>query len=181
MYDGLATLNERILCSETTPTVSLQLVPIYTLPVTNSGTAIRSYGATTLPPRGARVLEVTPTAPTTQAGSLDPEGLVLNGEGTLYVADTGNNKESVLSARLIPKPDPNPGLAPGLTTSLLLDARFSFCLRRGPGLQPIPTATATSAAFNSPRGEAIIGDTLDVLDADALRAVDLTSGTSRRS
>ncbi len=145
----------------------------YLYAVTNSGTAIRSYGATTL-------VAGSPGSGGYADGSYysgwvsDPEALVSNGEGTLYVADTGNNRIRAIS-EADPQPDPNPGLAPGLTTSLLLD-EGSLSVFAGSGAAANTDGNGTSAAFNSPRGEAIIGDTLYVLDADALRAVDLTSG-----
>ena len=46
----------------------------------------------------------------------------------------------------------------------------------GSGTAANTDGTGTSAAFNSPRGEAIIGNTLYVLDADAIRAVNMTTG-----
>ena len=63
--------------------------------MTDSGTAIRRYDATT----GAMTL-VAGTASTTgyldgsyySAWISDPQAVVSDGEGTLYVADTGNNR-----------------------------------------------------------------------------------------
>ena len=46
----------------------------------------------------------------------------------------------------------------------------------GSGTATNTDGTGTSAAFNAPSGEAIIGNTLYVLDADAIRAVSLTTG-----
>ena len=74
-----------------------------------------------------------------------------------------------------PQPDPNPGLPSGLTTTLAI-AQGQVSTFAGSGTATNTDGTGTSAAFKAPSGEAIIGNTLYVLDADAIRAVDLTTG-----
>ncbi len=149
----------------------------YLYAVTDSGTAIRRYDATT----GAMTL-VAGTPGTTgyadgsyySAWFSSPGALVSDGEGRLYVADTNNNRLRTIT-QASPQPDPNPGLAPGLTTTLSLN-QGTVSTFAGSGTATNADGTGTSAGFNSPRGEAIIGNTLYVLDADAIRAVSTSNG-----
>jgi RHS repeat-associated protein len=148
----------------------------YLYAVTNSGTAISRYDATTgtmSPVAGSSGTSGYLDGTYYSGWISDPQALVSDGQGTLYVADTNNNRiRAVTEAN--PQPDPSPGLSSGLTTTLSIN-EGSVSTFAGSGAANNADGSGTSAAFNSPRGEAIIANTLYVLDADAIRAVNLSS------
>ena len=149
----------------------------YLYAATDSGTDVRRYDATT----GATTLVAgSPGTYGCDDGSYysgwfnGAQALVSDGQDTLYVADTGNNRIRAIT-EASPQPDTNPGLSSGLTTTLLLD-QGTVSTFAGSGTASDTNGTGTAAAFNAPDGEAIIGDTLYVLDADEMRAVNLSTG-----
>ena len=105
----------------------------------------------------------------------DARALVSDGEGTLYVADTAT---TVLSDdhRPLPSLTRTPALHQAAHDHHSPITQGTVSTFAGSGTATNTDGTGTSAAFNSPRGEAIIGNTLYVLDADAIRAVSLTNG-----
>ncbi|MGD0441885.1 MAG: hypothetical protein ABSB52_14825, partial [Acidimicrobiales bacterium] len=95
----------------------------YLYAATDSGTDVRRYDATT----GATTLVAgSPGTYGYDDGSYysgwfnGAQALVSDGQDTLYVADTGNNRIRAIT-EASPQPDTNPGLSSGLTTTLLLD------------------------------------------------------------